>query len=150
MRPLTGAPIRIRRETDASLINALANAPDVAPFVNYSTKPIDFAPALAPNCGVIFLSNGRDAVAAFERTAPRRWQSHTLFGPTCRGRAAIDTGRAMVAWMLDRCADVLWGATALKNRKARWFNHQIGAVVVGHADYEIEGPVGIFEIRRAA
>ena len=96
-------PIVIRRETDASLINAHANGPDVAPFVNYGVGAMDFAPALAPDANVIFLSNGRDAVAAFERTAPRRWQSHTLFGPTCRGRAAIDTGRAMVAWMLDRC-----------------------------------------------
>ncbi len=143
-------PIAIRRETDARLINQLANAPDVAPFVNYGAGTMDFAPALASDANVIVLSNGKDAVAAFERTAPRRWQSHTLFGPTCRGRTAIDTGRAMVAWMLDRCADVLWGATAIKNRKARWFNRQIGAVVVGHDAYEVEGPVEIFEIRRAA
>jgi hypothetical protein len=136
----------IRREMDADLANQIASSPAVRPNVCYHDDEIDLWPAVRGCC---VLSNGEDAVAIFEQTEPGRWQSHTMFAETCRGKRAVETGKEMVAWMFNqRGVDVLWGATPMKNKPARWFNRQLGAVVIGHDDYEAEGPVEIFEIRR--
>ncbi len=133
----------IRREQDAELANRIANDPSVYGNVAYHGQPVDFTPAVR---GCVLLTNGEDAMAAFEQTEDRRWQSHTFFLPSCRGRRAIETAKEMLAWMKPY-ADVLWGATPLQNRAARWFNRQIGAVPIGTDEYEAEGPVEIFEVR---
>lgn len=137
----------IRRETDPDFINRIANGDTVREFIHSRGEIMDFSTAVLPpatQTGVCFLSNGEDAVSIFALTAPRVWQSHTMFAPSCRGRRAIDTGRAMVAFMFDKdWADILWGVTPRSNRKAIWFNRQIGAVIIGgDADEEV------FEIRR--
>lgn len=135
----------IRRETDAALINAISNSDGVRGGVCYQDGPMDWAPAFESE-DIVIVSNGRDACAVFAQTEPRRWQSHTMFATTCRGRAAIDTGRAMVEYMRPY-ADVLWGATPVKNCAARWFNRQLGAMPIRRDTYEAEGEVEIFEIR---
>lgn len=135
----------IRLEKDLAFINRIANTDKVKPFIYYGDEDeIDFKPAFG---GAVFLSNGEDAVAAFEQTEPRKWISHTMFAETCRGRRAVETGKEMVAYMIPRFADVLWGVTPMNNPQARWFNRQIGAIVVGHDEYPAEGPVEIFEVR---
>ncbi len=133
----------IRRELDAALANRIAGDAAVRSFVCYHDHEIDFGPVI-DKC--VVLSNGNDAMAAFEQTEERRWQSHTFFLPSCRGRRAIETAKEMLAWMKPY-ADVLWGATPLENRAARWFNRQIGAVPIATDEYEAEGPVEIFEVR---
>lgn len=56
----------------------------------------------------------------------------------------------MIEFMIPDHADAIWGATPMKNRAARWFNRQLGAVVTGHDIYEAEGPVELFRCTRAA
>lgn len=137
----------IRRETDPSLINLISNSEGVRGGVCYQDGPMDWSPAFpSRQTGVIIVSNGQDACAVFGLTGERTWQSHTLFATTCRGKRAIETGRAMVEYMRPY-ADVLWGATPVKNCAARWFNRQLGAMPIRRDTYEAEGEVEVFEIR---
>lgn len=138
----------VRRETDPEFVNRIANSDSVRPFIRPDGAFMDWSQVVAlpsTQTGVVVLSNGEDAVAAFEMTAPGIFQSHTLFSETCRGRKAIETGREMVAWMFDHGADIVWGATPRDNAKARWFNRQIGAHPTPNSDDEDE----IFEIRKS-
>lgn len=135
-------------ERNPEIINRIANSEGVREFIRPDGEPMDFTPLadLPPTqTGAVVLSNGEDAVAVFEITAPGIYQSHTMFAKTCRGRKAIDTGREMVDWMFDHGADVVWGATPRWNRPACWFNRKIGAKVIG-GDEQDE----IFEIRKEA
>lgn len=135
----------IRRETDAALVNRIANAEAVRCGVCYKQGEMDWSPAMGRD-DIIVLSNGEDACAVFAETAPRVYQSHTMFGAKCRGRDALNNARDMLDYM-RRYADIVWGATPLSNRPARWFNRQIGAVAVAFDHYGVEGDVEIFELR---
>lgn len=133
----------IRRETRADLVNAVANSAAVRPFVCFHEEEADWTPAVqSERC--IVLSNGEDAVAAFELTSPRFYQAHLLFGETCRGARALEAARSMIAWLIPAHADALWGASALSNLKARWFVRQLGARTMGQEAFEVEGDVEIF------
>lgn len=137
----------MRRETNPEFVNRIANSDGVRPFIRPDGEFMDWSDLVSlpsTQTGVVVLSNGEDAVAAFEMTAPGIFQSHTLFGETCRGRKAIDTGREMVAWMFEHGANVVWGSTPRDNAKARWFNRQIGAHPLPSSDEADE----IFEIRK--
>lgn len=137
----------IRRELDPAIANRIASDAGVRPFVCYHDREIDFAPAMR---GCVILTNGEDAMAAFEQSgSEREWQGHTFFLPSCRGRRAIETAKEMLAWMLPKYADRIWGATPVSNRAACWFNRQIGFISAGFDDYEVEGRVEIFEMRAA-
>lgn len=137
----------IVRERDTGLIDRISNSHAVRPHICYHDDQIDWWPVIRGCC---VLSNGEDAIGIFEQTADRVWQVHTLFDATCRGRRALDTAREMVAWMMPKYADSIWGATPMSNPAARWFNRRLGAEVVGHDDYEMEGPVELFVLKEAA
>ncbi|RSU53995.1 hypothetical protein [Sphingomonas sp. S-NIH.Pt15_0812] len=135
---------QIRRELDAALVNRVANLATVHLAIAYHGQPLDWSAAFpSEDTGVVVLSNGYDACAVFASTADRVWQGHTIFGPTCRGRSAIETGKAIIAWMLPH-ADLIWGATPIGNRAARWFNRQIGGRPAGFDHYDVEGDVELF------
>jgi hypothetical protein len=145
----------IRQEFDTELLDKIGNSESVRPFICYHDDEIDWYPVVR---GCAVLSNGEDAIGIFEQTPKdhdifklllpemRAWQAHTLFDATCRGRKAIDTAKEMMAFMLPEHADVVWGATPMKNRRARWFNRQIGMKPIGRDDYEAEGPVELYII----
>lgn len=138
----------VGRELRPDFVNRIANSDAVRPFFRPDGEPVDLTPVVetpSTQSGCVVLSNGEDAVAIFELTAPRVYQSHTLFAETCRGRRAIDTAKEMVAWMFAHGADVVWGCTPRENRKACWFNRQIGAVSLPTSDDTHEN----FEIRKA-
>lgn len=141
----------VRLETDAQLVNKIANSDAVRPFLREDGAEVDLSLAVADRpslTGVVVLSNGEDAVGVFHVTAIeppfQAFQVHTMFGATCRGRKAIETAREMVAWMFAHGATTIWGSTPRANRAARWFNRQLGARVTGgdeHHEY--------FELRLA-
>lgn len=104
---------------------------------------MDFAPVVAERCtktGIIFLTNGEDAVGIFEMTKLREWKVDTMFAMTCRGKRAIHTAREMIRW-LSPYADRIWGVTPKANRKACLFNRLMGCVKFGedetHDFYEL-------------
>lgn len=142
----------IRRETSPDFINSIVNQPAVRPFVDYRgvDTPIDVSPAVGQltQTGIVWLSNGKDAVSAFAITGEREFQAHVFFGETCRGRAAIETAREMVDHMLSY-SDRLWGAIPMRNAAARWFGRQVGFKHEAYDDYEAEGRVEILSMRSA-
>jgi hypothetical protein len=125
----------IVREHDEHLINRIANSAEVRPFICYHDQEMDWWPAIRACC---VLSNGDDAVGVFEPTGEREFQVHTR---------ALDAAKEMVSYMMPEHADRIWGATPVNNRAARWFNRQMGAEVVGHDTYDVEGEVELFELR---
>ncbi len=140
----------IRVETDPDFLNNIANQSAVRHWVDFRgvSDPMDFTPACERYSvtGLIVLSNGEDAFSCFEMTGDQEFQGHTFFGETCRGKRAIETGKEMLGWLFERGAKKVWGATAMTNARARWFNRQLGFKSVGFDDYEVEGPVEIFEM----
>lgn len=131
----------IRRERDAEFVNRIAES--VRGNICYHDALMDWSYAVQ-RC--VVLSNGEDAVMAFEEMSPRQFQGHTIFAPTCRGKRALDTARAMLAQLYPRWADRIYGQIPLKNRAARWFHRQIGLRSIGFVDVEPEGPVELFEM----
>lgn len=119
----------VRQEYDPAFINRIANGAEVRPFIDHvcADGPLDLSPAVgwATQTGVVWLSNGEDAVAAFEQAGERSWNGHIMFAATCRGKRAIDTAREMLA-MMARFADEIWGLVPVSNRAARWFARRIG------------------------
>lgn len=113
----------IRRETDAALINRLSNELGTVPAQYLANGPMDWTPAV-DLC--VILSNGDDAAMVFEQTGRRVWQVMTIFGPTCRGRKAIITGKAMRDWMMPAYADAIFGPVPKTLRAATWFYRQMG------------------------
>lgn len=134
----------IREEADAALVNRVANSAGVREGVCYHDRDMDWTPLVGRDDAVI-LSDGEDACAVFVRTNDRIWQAHTMFGGRCRGRRAIETGKAMLRAMRER-ADMVWGATPVGNCAARWFNRQLGAMPVCRDLYEAEGEVEVFVV----
>lgn len=134
-------------ETRPDFINRIANSDGVREYIRPDGQQMDWTPLAERSPAItrtVILSNGDDALAAFELTAPGIYQSHTLFAETCRGRRAIDTAIEMVRWMFDHGATVVWGSTPRSNRKACLFNRWIGASELPTSD-EIDI---VFEIRR--
>jgi hypothetical protein len=112
----------IRRETDAELINRISNMEGVLSNVSYDGRIIDWSPAV-DTC--VILSNGEDAAQVYEQKARRVWEVMTIFGPSCRGKRALETANAMKEWMLPHL-DVAFGSVPNRLRAATWFYRQLG------------------------
>lgn len=113
----------IRREHDAELVNRITNMPEVLPFISRHGNEIDWTPAVS-HC--VILSNGEDAAMVLEQTAERDWQVNTIFAPTCRGKRAIETARAMKDFMVPDHADLIFGSIPGDYRHAMYFYHALG------------------------
>lgn len=131
----------IRLETDPQFVNRIANSDAVRLFIREDGGSTDWTAAVAERpsvSGVVFLSNGEDAVGVFEATAIappfQAFQIHLLFAATCRGRRALDTFRDMLRWLAERGATTVWGAIPRTNRKAIWFGRALGFEAVGGDD----------------
>lgn len=112
---------------DATLINGFINDPAVLPLCGFpaGTTWADCSDRVADD-DIVFVTDGADAMMGFHRQR-NGWEKHNIFRPRCRGRAAIETGAAMLVWafsILD--AAVIVANTPIGNRPARWFNRQIG------------------------
>ena len=118
----------IERTRDAMLIHAMLLHPEVAPNMTWTLA--DLEKNLADERHIALIDGV--AAAVFEWSAPGVYEAHTIFLPPVRGSLAVERGKALIAAMFGSYgANMLWGATPLANRAARWFNRQIGAVVVG-------------------
>lgn len=127
----------IRRETDAELVNEIANHPSVWPHVARHGQPLDFSPAFpATQSGAVILTNGEDAAMVFEQTAPRVWQVCTMFKDTCRGDRAREVGKAMRDYMVP-FADLIFGKVPDSLPHAKRFYSDLGAEPV--PEVEVDG-----------
>lgn len=140
--------MEIRRETTAELANRISNAPGVVGNVSYDGRVIDWTPAI-DTC--VVLSNGEDAVQVYEQMEPRIWQVMTVFGPTCRGKRALEAARAMKEWILPY-VDTVFGSVPDRLPQAKWFYRQLGgkpvdAVETAHNVYTANPGETLYEFR---
>lgn len=124
---------------DPELVNAFVNDPDVFPFVGFPSDLTHFDMTDVMGGGsVAVVYDGDAAMMLFQRTGPTFlgiWEKHTIFRAGCRGRAAVEAGMAMLEWALCTLgARSVWSQTPESNRRARWFNRQIGMASQGMAD----------------
>lgn len=119
--------VGIRRETDAGLVNAIANHPQVRPTFGYHDGATDLSALFEHPDAYVVLSDGKGAAAIFEWSAPGVWQGHSVFLPESRGEYGIAAGKAMCRWMFDEMgARMLWGMTPLRHKAAQAFNRLLG------------------------
>jgi hypothetical protein len=140
----------IYRATDAAIHNAIANHPEVKPTLSYTEEYADFTPLFDHPDDYILLHDGNGAASIFEWSAPGVWQGHSMFLPEARGRAGIQSGKDMIAWMFDQGARMIWGQTPLDKRLrgARMFNRFIGFKASGTGVHHVAGPVQYFIFER--
>lgn len=112
----------VRRETDPTLINSLSNLPDIHPAIARHGKPLEWSAAMR---GCVVLSNGEDAVQVYEQSADRDWQVMTVFGPTCRGKRALEVAMEMRKYM-EPHADLIFGSVPDALPHAKWFYAKLG------------------------
>lgn len=138
----------IRRETDATLVNALVNHPAVLPAFDLTgAGSLDFT-ACVTSDDYRVLSSGPQCVGFFEWSAPNVWECHTMFHPDVRGAEAIAAAKAMCTWMFADGATMLWGQTPTIMRPARWFNRKVGFVPAGIGFHHVCGEVERFVLRK--
>lgn len=118
--------MQIQRETNAELANHISRLPGVVSNVSYDGREIDWTPAI-DTC--VVLSNGEDAIQVYEQKARHVWEVMTIFGPTCRGKKALETAYAMKDYMLPY-VDVAFGSVPDRLRQAKWFYRKLGGVPV--------------------
>lgn len=132
----------VRHEYDPAIINSIANRPEVRPMIDHvrADGPLDLSPAVgwATQTGIVWLSNGSDAAAAFVQTGERTWDGHIMCAASARGRSALAAARAMLDWMRPY-ADEIWGLVPIGNRAMRWFARQLG---FRHVRFETRAPMG--------
>ena len=138
----------IVRATDASLHNYIANHPEVKPTISYTEDYADFSELFEHPDTYVLLSDGIGAASIFEWSAPGVWQGHSMFLPESRGKQGLAAGRAMIDWMFDYGARMIWGQTPLDNRAAKMFNRLIGAKPNGTGVHHVAGPVQYFIFER--
>jgi len=138
------------RTYDPTVLNRIANLPDVKPYFGHVEEGDIYFDELAPlRDDYILLCNGEDAGAVLEWTGPNIWQGHYLFGPTCRGRKAITEMRRMLDWCFTTGqARIVWGQTPIDNRAARWLNRQVGFLSRGLHMHHIAGACELFWMER--
>jgi hypothetical protein len=116
----------IRRETDAELANRISRMEGVVTNVSYDGRDIDWAPWI-DTCMV--LSNGEDAIQVYEQKGRNLWEVMTIFGPTCRGKRALETAFEMRDYMLPY-VDIAFGSVPDRLPAAKWFYRKLGGVPV--------------------
>jgi hypothetical protein len=135
----------IHATQDRELVNSFINHPEIMPFIGYDPAfgYVDIAAAIYAR-DFLYLTNGDDALMVLQGDGFGHWEKHSLHKPTCRGRRAIDTGKSMLAEMQCRGAKTVWSQTPTINRRARWFNRQIGMRPEGDGVHAVVGPVQYF------
>lgn len=134
------------RVFDASVHNAIANHPSVRPSFPWVEGEVSFDEEVRLTDAYVFLVNeDRDAAAIFEWSAPRVYQVHSMSLPSCRGKAVIEVGKRMIAWMqAEMGARMIWGQTPVDNRAARMFNRLMGARSEGMRGHHVTGECELF------
>ena len=143
----------------ARVINALANQPEIFPFVSAdpSQFPLDFTECVERSEHYIFFHNGSsdDDLSAtiammFEWSGPDMYEMHTMSRSCARGGDAFKFAKACIEEMFfNRGAVEIWGQTPAANERARAFNQKLGAIPRGFGEHYLFGPVEFFRTARA-
>lgn len=126
---------------DSAEIAELINHPTIRPHCGGDGKSYaDPAEILADQHSVLLFDEGGGQF--FHWKGPGIFEAHSFY--LVRGREAIERGREAVARMFSEFgAEKVWRATPIENRRARWFNRQLGFRSLG--EIELYGPCELFE-----
>lgn len=91
--------LTVCREYSADRINAVANHPDVRPWVG-GTGPIDLSPVVANLANVLLMGEGGGVL--FVCLAPGLYEAHTQFLPEARGANALQAVKDALFWVFTR------------------------------------------------
>lgn len=127
---------------DAKVINEVANKPEVLPFIGPELESIDLSDCLNYPSRYLFLTNEEQtAITLWDMYSPGVWEAHTMFTKECRGRKAIETGKAMLDYLHTiRPVLLVWGQTPVNNKPANWFNQQVGLTKALEITHHVMGP----------
>jgi hypothetical protein len=126
--------------SDAITINDILNQPDIRPYLGAGDEPADITDLLADGRNVCLFDHRGGCI--FIWRGPQIFEGHSFF--TVKGREALRAGREALSLI---SADLVWGLTPINNRKAAWFNRQLGFQSIGTMDTPDMGPCELFEMR---
>lgn len=132
------------RTRDADLVNSIANAPGVPEMLG--VEAFDFTEALKLDSNIFLTAPG--AVGIFEWSAPRIYQGHLIFSPSCKGRRAVRAAEQMRDFMFTNHADMLWGQPPVHLEGARKLLRMIGFAPEGFGSHPLVGDVEYLSCRR--
>jgi hypothetical protein len=137
----------VRRATiaDAEQISAIVNDPGIRAYIGGDGEShYDPTPLLEDENSFLLFDEGGGQF--FDFKGPGIFEAHSFY--LVRGKEALSRGREAVALMFDEYgAEMIWRATPLDNKRARWFNRQLGFRSLGEISLPIHGHCELFEMR---
>ena len=137
----------IRRETDAALLNQIANDQTVQNLMFlgmvYPNQELDFSDAVETPKNIA-LTDDAGFAAIFQWSAPRVYECHIMGTKSARGANAMQSGREMLAYMKNEGARLVWGRPSIYNRAAICFIRRMGLKSEGKGSDPFVGEVEYF------
>ena len=131
----------MQRLVAPQLLGEILNDPAIAPLIG------EFTPSRwMANGRNVALTDG-ESIGLFEHAHGDTYRVHWLF--KCRGRQALDLGRAMFAEMFDHYgAKIMRGVIPDCRPASKWFSRQLGARSLGPVA-TVNGPGELFFVERS-
>lgn len=130
---------------DVPALAELLNDPLIRPTIGGEGE-LDPTDIISDRRNICFFDQRGGAVFAWR--GPGIYEGHSFF--RVRGREAIRLGSSLIHMMADGYqARMIWGATPLDNRAARWFNRQLGFQSLGEIDMPESGLCELFILENA-
>jgi len=137
----------IQRETDATLLNIVANSPAVRQMafigMAYPNMELDYSSVFEDGRNVI-LSDGAAFCAIFKWTSPAVYECHIMALPHIRGAKMMALAREMLAHMKEIGAVSVWGQPSIYNKAAVCFIRRMGLRASGYGNDPFIGEVQYF------
>lgn len=136
----------IRRLNDGEIVNAIANHPSVRSMIflglRYDDNPLDFTDCVADPKNFVLEDDGFCAI--FGWSAPGVYECHVMGVKDARGAPAMATGHAMLAYMKEQGATMVWGQPSIYNKPAICYIRRMGLKSWGFATHPMLGEVEYF------
>lgn len=124
----------ITETVDAAIVNAVANSPDVRPYIG-GVGYLDVTPVLENPLNVALWGDHGGWLYAW--SAPGVYEVHTLVLPSGRGAWARKAAKQSLAMMADRDATMIWTRIRRDLRHVRAFAVMCGLRSAGVASFDL-------------
>lgn len=137
----------IRRETEPTLLNRIANDPEVRQLaflgMLYPSQELDYGVVFDDSRNII-LSDGSAFGAIFKWTSPGVYECHIMALAHARGAGMMQTARTMLSYVAERGAKTVWGQPSIHNKGAVCFIRRMGLKASGYGKDPFIGDVQYF------
>jgi len=132
---------------EAIQVAFIMNHPTVRPAIGPGVEDFDPTGLLADQKNIILFDEAGGQF--FQWRGPGIYEAHSFY--IVRGKDALILGREAIRRMFKEYgAEMIWRATPVENRPARWFNRQLGFTSLGFIfmpGYGSSGDCELFEKR---